>query len=926
MLEFDLPKIIANFARDPQRIAIHDQNISYSQLNDNANKMANFLLKEGVKKGDLIAIFIDSISDFVTMILAIWKIGAFYIPISAKGNSNTIREILAATGPKYLLFPATSARLAQVFQTDNLKSLIYSQLEAQEQSPLFNSTVELNPEDPAYIMPTSGSTGVPKMPLLSHGGIYYCVKAHREMLKLLGDDRFLQIAKPEFDASLIEILMALAVGGTLYSVSDEIREDDRKLAAFIQHHKINIAILVPSKLKKFSPQDFPALKSIIVTGEKFSADLVQPWYLANINVINGYGLTETTICATLGKYNGEELTIGSAIEGSQLYLLELKDGDPSKIDFTKLKPVENKQEGEIYISGKCLAKEYWRDINRTKERFVYITDPKSKKIILAYRTGDCAIRSTTNKNEFIITRRVDNQLKLYGQRLEPEHIEAKLKDLLLNNAKFIKDAYVVGAVKNSTLYLVAYIISFHNSQKVPLDILRNMLREKLPHFMIPSAMEYLDEKQLPLITNGKVDRKKLAEIAEKEIPFICSSKKEPPKSAVEIKIATIWAEILQIPVANINLDDDFFCRGGSSLNTSELLAKLGQNFPAGKKLLPLFAYQFSTLRLMSSYIETPTIKRLSGKNKPNSIYLVHSLTGEGWLEYTELANLLGTHYQVHAYRSTNICSKILQRNGIPGLAKYYVDCLLASGKFTTHDEILLMGYSSGGLIALEMGCDLIVRGYTLTKIMLLDTPAPHLITTEEITDIKKRMPNLSPFSLTLLDAEQQYARTPFPENSVPENIHLIVTTDSQKKYKLHDLDWTKWLNKPLTYDTIDNDHFNIIKDIELVSKIKNVFKPQSSLYNKIQGIEDSNNDFIGRKKDSADLVTKLTPEEHNKQKRCIVTINGYHGVGKSRLAKEFALQHKQEYQIIWLVDTKAGIISIEAFMTLQISLTTELIQ
>ena len=685
--------------------------ISYGALNEEVNRLAQYLKVEyGIKPGNLVGIVVGEMKAFVISILALWKLRAAYVPVSAQEQDQVIKETLAASQARVCLVTGACA-LPEL----NIPAIDFpcAEILSNYDKTAPDEMHTLSPDDLAYVMYTSGTTGKPKGAAILHKGLPYCIKAHQDILQLTPNARIAQMAKVGFDASLMEILMALGSGASLYFIEPDIRDNNDRLTAFFNTHEISQAILVPSKLKTLHPKDFPRLKGLIVTGERFDEALVQPWLKDRI-IVNGYGLTETTICTTLGRYEGDGLTIGKPIIGTKIYLKGTA------------------KEPEIYIAGMSLAKGYWQDQARSQERFVEIEDPELQQKVLAYRSGDIGNRLANG--EYQVIGRLDNQLKLRGQRLEPEHIETKLKSYRWNNQPIIKEACVVGTAIGDDHHLVAYLVKTPQlaAQAIPVTEIHRYLKTELPGFMVPNAIAW--QEALPLSNNGKIDRKALA--THRPVPFISSAQQIRPKTPVEQAIAQCWSEVLDCDVASIYREDDFFCLGGSSVKISALLKKLIQRFPSATPLQPAELYDYSRLdqlaRLMSASPLTALNHRPSAEQR---LYLVHSLLGDGWSEYQALANQLP--FTVYAYRARGLDEPEERVTSLPELARDYIDELLRNeARLQQHQTeavpLVIAGWSSGGLVAVEMAKQLKQRGHAHVNVILLDTDYPQ---TPDLNDV-----------------------------------------------------------------------------------------------------------------------------------------------------------------------------------------------
>jgi len=713
-----------------------ERETSYEELNSEINQLAHFLIEKNIGKGDLIAIFVDEdMGSFITHMLAVLKTGAAYVPINTKYAPAVIQETLNDAMPTLIL----SQRPLETLQLNLLQPLIITEqlnLESYNtDNPVTSKTVY--PHDLAYVMYTSGSTGKPKGVAICHRGLPYCLRAHQLALQFDDQERIAQMAQVGFDASVMEIMMAMGSGVPLYLIPPSIRDDNFKLTQVFNENNITQAILVPSKLRGLKADDLPKLKGMVVTGEKFDEQLIEPWYKVKKIIINGYGATEDTICSTLGIYSGAGISIGGPIIGKKIYLLEPMEKAAADIDFTQLRMVAEAEIGELYVSGVGLAQGYWHDEAKTRQSFVNIK-LENGEMVRAYRTKDLAVQ-VSGKEEYLIRGRVDNQVKLRGQRLEPEHIEEWIKQYQPNGKVVIENACVVAVNDNLNVHLVAYLQLANtndsltdNEQLILFNQLREFLKKHLPHFMIPNAIGRLDA--LPLNRNDKIDRNALKLLS--PIPYLHTAIEEMPMTQAERTLADIWGDVLGYAPGTIRRFDDFFCLGGSSLLVSSLLNEL-RRFPVtflnAPALKPEDIYQCSSLKRIARRASATPIKQLhKGKKSYPVIVLVHSILGDGWTEYDSISDALkNLKCAIYALQAPALTMDNNFDNDIEDLATDYVLALQLEEIISAERSVIFMGWSSGGLIAYEMVQQLKQRNYP-TNLVLIDSTVPSLIEPFEV--------------------------------------------------------------------------------------------------------------------------------------------------------------------------------------------------
>ena len=413
----------------PKAIAIvSDQGaLTYRELNQKADRLAQTLIKMGVQADSLIGLCVERSADMLIGILGILKAGGAYVPLDPNYPSDRLHFMLTDTQVSILL---TQSWLVESLPASPALILCLDQplppnLELCEVAPL-------TPNHLAYVIYTSGSTGTPKGVLLSHRGLCNAVKAKQHVFQLSGNSRILQFSSLSFDASIFEIALTFALGGTLYIPPKPAQLPGMALVQFLKDNAITHALLTPAVLAVLPSAELPALQVLITGGEACSSQVVERWAV-NRHFFNAYGPTETTIWATVAElYPGDNpLTIGRPILNTQVYILD-----------ANLNPVPAGIPGELYIGGEGLARGYLNRPELTAEKFIDLGLPTR-----LYKTGDRARYRTDGTIEFL--GRVDNQIKIRGFRVELGEIEATLQ-----RHPAIQDAVVIAS--GDQMRLIAY--------------------------------------------------------------------------------------------------------------------------------------------------------------------------------------------------------------------------------------------------------------------------------------------------------------------------------------------------------------------------------------------------------------------------------------------------------------------------------------
>ena len=566
----------------PEATAIvqSERSFNYQELNEQANRLAHYLIARGVGPESLVGIALERSPEMVVAILAVWKSGAAYVPLDPAYPQARLDHMLADARPRVVL---TATKLREKLPQDSVaESICLDAANIQTElmlSPAHNPsqvqrTMPLLPQHPAYLIYTSGSTGVPKGVLVTHVGIPSLARSHVKNLNLTQRSRVLQFASLNFDASFWELIMALTTGAALVLLKDE--RGGIPLQEILRSQRITHATLTPSVLATLDERQESNIETLIVVGEQCPGELVARWSRAR-RMINAYGPTETTVCATMSlPLSGSVIPpIGFPVINTRVYVL---DGS--------LEPVPVGVAGELYIAGSGLARGYLNRPALTAERF--IADPNADVPgARMYRTGDLVRWRNDGSLEFI--GRTDQQVKLRGFRIELGEIEAALRSLpeVTDVAVVLRDEEPRGK------QIVGYVVLDRQFTVDP-AILRGKLSHRLPAHMSPEAIVAVE--QLPLTASGKIDRISLSKrpIDDQRLESHAS-----PQTRFEKKIAAIWKEVLGR--ATVGIHDNFFDLGGHSLLLTQVHARLQKLLHARLPMVKLFEHP--TVAALAAYLE-----------------------------------------------------------------------------------------------------------------------------------------------------------------------------------------------------------------------------------------------------------------------------------------------------------------------------------
>jgi amino acid adenylation domain-containing protein len=560
-------------ARTPEAVALvfEGQELTYRELNARANQLAHHLRRLGVRPQTLVGICVDRSLELVVGMLGILKAGGAYVPLDPTYPQERLAWMLADTGAPVLVtlqrlveqLPAQAARLICL---DADQHTIAQEC---EENPASGATAG----SPVYVMYTSGSTGLPKGIVIPHRAINRLV-CNTNYIQLEPSDRIAQASNASFDAATFEIWGALLHGARIVGITRDTALAPQEFAAQIREQEINVLFLTTAlfnQLAREAPSAFHTVRDLMFGGEA-----VDPRWVREVlthgppqRLLHVYGPTESTTFASWClvqevRDDSTTIPIGRPIANTQLYVLD-----------RHAQPVPIGVPGELYISGDGLALQYLNRPELTAERFV--PDPFSAVLgRYMYKTGDRVRYLADGSIEFL--GRIDQQVKIRGFRVEPGEIEA-----VLSQHPALREVIVLAREDTpGDKRLVMYVVPAHDSAPM-IGQLRAFLKQRLPEYMVPSAVVILPA--LPLTPNGKVDRRVLPApdgSRALENPYVA------PRTQVEEQLAAIGTQLLSIE--RIGIHDNFFDLGGHSLLATQLISRVRDTFQIELPLRSLFEH------------------------------------------------------------------------------------------------------------------------------------------------------------------------------------------------------------------------------------------------------------------------------------------------------------------------------------------------
>ena len=560
-------------ARYPSHVALDQRTrlITYRELEEQSNRLANFLISSGVSTGSIVAILAGNPSRIVTSILAILKARCAFAPFDPLMPVNRLKGMAEQINPRWFIVESEHReKVAQIASGIEDVNVIYIDRDAQH-SPTANPGLKSDPDAMCSVFFTSGSTGKPKGIAGRLKGIAHFVLWEAGALGVGEGTRVSQLTSPSFDGFLKDVFTPLCAGGTVcIPESREITLDAKALGYWIGASRLNVLHCVPSVFRTLinvglSGDNFPDLQYVVMAGEPLLPADVGRWvetFGDRIRLVNLYGPTETTLIklfhfVDVSDKDRRSVPIGKPIPGAAAAIID-EHGHACK-------PGEV---GEILIRTPYRAHGYYNEPEKTAEVFVpnpFGNDPRD----IVYRTGDYGRLLADGNFEFV--GRKDHQVKIRGVRIELTEIEN-----VLRAHESVTDVAVIDredAVGNK--YLCAYVVL---DAEVEPGVLRQHLAKSLPEFMMPSAI--IELSSLPRTVNGKLDRKSLPAPSTQQAAYVA------PRTEIEEVVAGIWANVLWVD--QVGVFDNFFDLGGHSLLATLVISRVSSALNAEVPLRQLF--------------------------------------------------------------------------------------------------------------------------------------------------------------------------------------------------------------------------------------------------------------------------------------------------------------------------------------------------
>ncbi len=609
-MEHSIAELFEKIVRmNPHRVAVKTKNLllTYAELNRCANQLARAIVAQCGEEKEPVTVCLAHGADVITAVLALWKAGKIFVPLDPALPHARNRAILDATQARLVVSDAGHRDYIGQIQTD-LRLITIDEPAGTAAGE--NIGAAIAPDDLAYILFTSGSTGQPKGVLQNHRNVLHQIKRETHGLHICADDRLILVRSCSAIGGIRIVLSALLNGAAVYPL-DVAQVGHGELADVLAREEITIYDSTPTTFRHFIPvlakeQRFPHLRLIRLSSEpvhKQDVELYKKHFSRECIFANSLGLTETagTIRQSLidhdTKVTSDTVPVGYAVEEMEVVLL---DDDGHEVGADEI--------GEIAVRSPYLSPGYWDNPELTQGKFIVGPDAGDKRL---YLTGD--LGQMLADGCLVHLGRKDFQVKVRGYKIDVAEIERAL--LALESIEAV--VVVARAERDDNLSLVAYLVAA-TTPAPTISALRRALSDKLPEYMIPSSFVLLEA--LPTTPTGKVDRGRLP-LTDRTRPAL-DAVFVRPRSECERSLTRIWQDVLHID--KIGIDDNFFDLGGNSLRLAEVNLKLHTVFARDIPLVEMFA--LPTVRTLAEYFTRPEDKLAKPKKSHDRAKIRRALT------------------------------------------------------------------------------------------------------------------------------------------------------------------------------------------------------------------------------------------------------------------------------------------------------------
>ncbi|WP_299316054.1 amino acid adenylation domain-containing protein, partial [uncultured Aquimarina sp.] len=546
----------------PNAIAIifEDKKLTYKELDEKSNRLAHYLINQGIQKGELVPVCLERSTEMIVSILAILKSGGAYLPVDPNYPIDRIDFMIEDSSAKYVL---STTSFSSLFRSKEIEPIYLDDVNYQSFSNV-KTNIKWESENLIYVIYTSGSTGRPKGVMISHGALISRIYFYKKFYQLDQNDTVLFYRSFSFDAAIEEYLLPFLTGARCVIAPSNFKEDlfDNMINHIENYEitKVNMPPILLQNIIETLPENeinrIDTLKHIISGGDKLSVEVVKSFYSkvgteSKTTLYNAYGPTENTNDSTILKLDrnitSKSISIGRPVENSEVYILD------NECDLLPLGII-----GEICVAGDGISLGYLNNEELSAEKFISHPFKLRKRL---YRTGD--LGKLLSDGSIAFMGRKDDQVKIRGHRIELGEIEKCLQE-----HEEIKNAVItINTGVNEEKELIAYLVS---DLKQNASDLRKYLSKILPEYMVPA--HYVQLEKIPVTVNGKVDKKQLTDMA--GIKLSSGIKYIAPRSKEEEILAGVWESVLKRNP--ISVKDSFYNLGGDSIKSIQVASRLKQ--------------------------------------------------------------------------------------------------------------------------------------------------------------------------------------------------------------------------------------------------------------------------------------------------------------------------------------------------------------
>ena len=693
---------------DQAAVECNGLNWSNAELAKRAREIASLLLREGLQRGDLVAIHVTRSPQMVAALLGTLMAGGAYLPLDPRHPRERAEFVLGHSGARMVLTdkPVDATNFPKVVDIHAIVPEVHHR-----------SAVAINGSDLAYVIYTSGSTGKPKGVAIEHQALFNLLHSMKKEPGLSSSDTLVAITTLAFDIAALEIFLPLLTGAKLVLATEQEVAHPAMLLDLLKQTRATVLQGTPGAWRSLMEAGWSSKLPLRAWcgGEAMSADLAAKLLERSPEIWNLYGPTETTIWSAATRVTRASSAgyIGKPLANTQFYVLD-----------KELRPLPPGIDGELFIAGEGLARGYWKSAILTDAKFL----PNPFGAGRIYNTGDLARRTSDGMIRFL--GRSDFQVKVRGYRIELGDIEA-----VLMRHPAVREAVVVANTvtdRPDLTRLAAYVDAGENSAATLaanlVTELQASLSRALPDYMIPSAIVVLET--MPRNTNGKIDRTALpdafAQAGDHGLRLNASDPKDfvAPRDIIERQLAEMWQTTLGIP--RISVRASFFSLGASSLAALRLVTRMNRIYTTDLGLASLISASSieaiaDIIRNQVSAKTTSVLVPLKSDGDEAPLFIIHGVGGNV-INFYGLSMRIDPCQPVYGVQAQSLLAGQPALLRLEDMAAYYIDAIR---KVRPHGPYRLLGYSFGGTVVLEMAHQLRAMGELVAPVGMLDARSKH---------------------------------------------------------------------------------------------------------------------------------------------------------------------------------------------------------